>query len=223
MINFHVLTLFPSIFNDFTSNSIPAIAMEKGKTAINIIDFREFSVEKSKSVDDYQYGGGAGMVIKPEPLSAAIESITNWHSMPIIYFTPQGDLLNQKIVRSFLSETEMIIICGHYKEIDQRIRDKYVTHEISIGDYILSGGELPALVFMDAIIRLLDGVLNDLDSALSDSHENGILGYPCYTRPYNWNGMLVPEVLCSGHHENISKWRAEKSLELTKKKRPDLL
>jgi tRNA (guanine37-N1)-methyltransferase len=144
-------------------------------------------------------------------------------TIPIIYFTPQGRLLNQKIVREYLSFPEVILICGHYKEIDQRIREKYVTDEISIGDYVLSGGELPAMVFTDAISRLLENVINDPESALTDSFENGLLGYPCYTRPYEFKGMKVPDVLCSGNHKEIEKWHKEKSIETTKRVRPELM
>ena len=164
------------------------------------------------------------MVIKPEPLAGSIEHILQGReNIPIIYFTPQGRLLNQKIIRSYLRFPEVILLCGHYKEIDQRIRDKYITDEISIGDYVLSGGELPAMVFTDAIARLLDGVINDIESALSDSHENGLLGYPCYTRPYDFQGLTVPDVLVNGHHKLIEEWRIEKSLEITEKVRPELL
>jgi len=212
------------MFHNFLSESIPFIAQEKNQLEVNLIDFREFSENKHKQVDDYPYGGGAGMVIKPEPLAGAIEYVLDGReNVPIIYFTPQGRLLNQKIVREYLQCPEVMIICGHYKEIDHRIRQKYVTDEISIGDYVLSGGELPAMVFIDAVSRLLDDVINDLESALTDSHENGLLGYPCYTRPYEFQGMTVPEVLYSGHHKNIERWRMEKSLEITQKVRPDLL
>jgi tRNA (guanine37-N1)-methyltransferase len=212
------------MFHNFLSESIPFIAQEKEQLEVNLIDFREFSENKHRQVDDYQYGGGAGMVIKPEPLAAAIEHvIEDRKDVPIIYFTPQGRLLNQKIVREYLPCPEIVIICGHYKEIDDRIRQLYVTDEISIGDYVLSGGELPAMVFIDTVSRLLDDVINDMDSALTDSHENGLLGYPCYTRPYEFKGVTVPEVLCSGHHKNINQWRKEKSIEITQKVRPDLL
>jgi tRNA (guanine37-N1)-methyltransferase len=227
--NIHVLTLFPGMFTGFLTSSIPAIAIEKEKLSVSLTDIRDFADNKHRQVDDYQYGGGAGMVLKPEPIAATIESLPIWQdnidnpNIPIIYFTPQGRLLNQKMVRDFLSYPDLIILCGHYKEVDQRIRDKYITHEVSVGDYILSGGELPAMILIDAIARLLDGVINDLDSALTDSHENGLLGYPCYTRPYDFQGMLVPEVLCSGHHENIQKWRVQKSLEITQRVRPDLI
>jgi tRNA (guanine37-N1)-methyltransferase len=214
------------MFHGFLSESIPAIAIEKGLLTVRLIDFRDFSGNRHHQVDDYQYGGGAGMVIKPEPLAGAIEHIkatSQAPDSPIVYFTPQGHLLTQKRVRQYLEHTEVTLLCGHYKEIDQRIRDIYVTDEVSIGDYILSGGELPAMVLTDAIARLLDGAISDAQSASTDSHENGLLGFPCYTRPFEFQGRCVPEVLCSGHHLKIEQWRREKSLELTEKVRPDLL
>jgi len=223
MMHITILTLFPKVFHEFLGDSIPAIAQERSKLKVDVVDIRDYSGNKHKQVDDYQYGGGAGMVMKPEPIASAIEAVAPDANTPIVYFTPQGRKLTQKMVREFLPCSRVILLCGHYKEIDQRVRDKYVTHEISVGDYVLSGGELPAMIFTDAIARLLEGVLNDMDSALTDSHENGLLGYPCYTRPYEFQGMTVPEVLCSGHHKNIEKWRAEQALQKTKEVRPDLL
>jgi len=251
MTKIHILTLFPAMFHGVISDSIVAIAREKEQLDINLVDIRNFADNKHKQVDDYQFGGGAGMVLKPEPLAAAIESVIP-HNSPlldgclhsrrgvsddmqrsfseinppelcIVYFTPQGQPLTQKKVREFLSYPEIILICGHYKDIDQRIRDQYVTHEISIGDYVLSGGELPAMIFTDALARLLPDVLSDPDSALTDSHENGLLGYPCYTRPYDFRGMTVPDVLMSGHHARIQQWRDAQALQITQKVRPDLL
>ena len=219
-----ILTLFPEMFNNFLSQSIIGIAIAKKKISVKLIDIRDFSSDKHKQVDDYQYGGGAGMVMKPEPISAAIESVKKTKSkIPVIYFTPQGVPLTQSMIRKFVSEKHLILLCGHYKEVDQRVRDIYVTHEISVGDYILTGGEIPAMILTDAITRLIDGVLNDPDSALTDSHENGLLGYPCYTRPYDFKGFTIPDVLNSGHHQNILDWRNEKSLEMTLKNRPELI
>ena len=224
MIKINILTLFPSMFYSFLSESIPAIAQDKNQLMVNLVDIRDFSDNKHRQVDDYPYGGGAGMVIKPEPLSGAIEFILNKRqNIPVIYFTPQGKLLNQKRVREYLNDSEIVLLCGHYKEIDQRIREEFITDEISIGDYVLSGGELPAMVFIDSIARLLDNVINDSDSAMTDSHENGLLGYPCYTRPFEYRCLKVPEVLCSGNHKKIEEWRKQKSIELTKKVRPELL
>jgi tRNA (guanine37-N1)-methyltransferase len=224
MIKINILTLFPAMFNGFLTESIPFIAQREAKMQVVLTDIRDFSGNKHRKVDDYQFGGGAGMVLTPEPLARSIEfTLNDRKNIPIIYFTPQGRLLKQSIIREYLKCDEIILLCGHYKEIDHRIREKYITDEISIGDYILSGGELPAMVFVDAIARLLDGVINDPDSALTDSHENGLLGYPCYTRPANFEGMEVPNVLINGHHAKIEQWRLEKSLEMTKRIRPDLL
>jgi tRNA (guanine37-N1)-methyltransferase len=220
------------MFHDFLSESIPFIAQEKGKLTVRLIDIRDFSENKHRQVDDYPYGGGAGMVLKPEPIANALNYVrelpnhdprSTIHDPRVIYFTPQGRLLTQQIVREYLSCPEVTIICGHYKEIDQRIRDKYVTDEISIGDYVLSGGELPAMVFIDAISRLLDDVISDPASAQTDSHEEGLLGCPHYTRPYEFEGMTVPDVLCNGNHKEIDNWRRTKSIETTQKVRPELL
>jgi tRNA (guanine37-N1)-methyltransferase len=219
----NVLTLFTSMFHDFLSESIPFIAQDKGKLVVNLVDIRDFSESKHRQVDDYPYGGGAGMVLKPEPIANALAAVnaprpkTEAQRPATIYFTPQGRLLNQSIVREYLKHPEITIICGHYKEIDQRIRDKYVTDEISIGDYVLSGGELPAMVFIDAIARLLDDVISDPASAETDSHENGLLGCPHYTRPAEFEGMKVPEVLLNGNHKEIEKWRIEKAMERTRR------
>jgi len=219
----NILTLFPSMFYSFLSESIPKIALEKEKLQINLIDIRDFCNNKQRQVDDYPYGGGSGMVIKPEPLFLALDHILKDNPQPVIYFTPQGRLLNQSIVREYLPVDQLTILCGHYKEIDQRVREHYVTDELSVGDYVLSGGELPAMIMTDAIARLLDGVISDIDSALSDSHENNLLGCPHYTRPTLFRGMAVPEVLTSGNHKLIDNWRLKQSLELTKKRRMDLL
>ncbi len=219
----NVLSLFPSCFTSFLSESIPKIAIEREKIKINLIDIRDFSGNKQRQVDDYPYGGGSGMVIKPDPLISSLEYLHQDRKVPVIYFTPQGRLLNQKIVRDYLKEEEITLLCGHYKEIDQRVRDFYVHDEISIGDFVLSGGELPAMIMIDALARLQEGVLSEIDSALTDSHENGLLGCPHYTRPVDYKGMKVPEVLTSGNHKKIDQWRKEKSLELTQNRRSDLL
>lgn len=218
----NILTLFPSMFYSFLSESIPRIALEKGKITVNLVDIRDFSGNKHRQVDDYPFGGGSGMVIKPDPLYASLMSVQQEKTHPIIYFTPQGRLLNQKIVRSYLEQEEVTLLCGHYKEIDHRIRERFVSDELSIGDYVLSGGELPAMVMVDALARLQEDVLSDIDSALTDSHENGLLGTPHYTRPADFRGMKVPEVLTSGNHKLIEKWREEQSRSLTIKVRPDL-
>jgi tRNA (guanine37-N1)-methyltransferase len=217
-----VLSLFPRMFENVISTSMIAKAQKKSAFEINLIDIRDFAFNKQRQVDDYPYGGEAGMVLKPEPIFEASEFL-NWDDVPVIYFTPQGRTLTQAVVKEYLNKPRIAIICGHYKELDQRVRDKIVTDEISIGDYILSGGELPAMVFIDALARLQDGVLNDISSALSDSFEDGLLGCPHYTRPLEYRGMKVPEVLTNGNHRDIHEWRTKKSLEITKRNRPDLL
>lgn len=219
----NILTLFPSMFYSFLSESIPRIAIEKAKLQVNLIDIRDFSNNRQRQVDDYPYGGGSGMVIKPEPIALALDHVTKDSPQPVIYFTPQGRLLNQKIVREYLPYQEITLLCGHYKEIDQRVRDIYISDELSIGDYVLSGGELPAMIMTDALARLFDGVLSDIDSALTDSHENDLLGCPHYTRPVEFRGYRVPEVLCSGNHKKINEWRYQQAVSLTKKRRMDLI
>jgi len=218
-----VLTLFPQMFENFIQESMVGIAIKQNALSVKLTDIRDFAFNKHHKVDDYPYGGGSGMVMKPEPLYEAITKIKGDRNIPVIYFTPQGKLLNQSIVNKFSQIDEMIIVCGHYKEIDQRIRDTLITDELSIGDYVLSGGEIPAMVIIDAVARLQDDVLGSIDSALSDSHQDGLLGCPHYTRPPEFMGHKVPEILLSGNHSNIEKWREQKSLEITKKNRPDLL
>lgn len=218
-----VLTLFPQMFENFMQESMVGIAIKQNALSVKLTDIRDFAFNKHHKVDDYPYGGGSGMVMKPEPLYEAITKIKGNRNIPVIYFTPQGKLLDQSTVNKFSQIDEMIIVCGHYKEIDQRIRDTLITNELSIGDYVLSGGEIPAMVMIDAVARLQDDVLGSIDSALSDSHQDGLLGCPHYTRPPEFMGHKVPEVLLSGNHKNIEKWREQKSLEITKKNRPDLL
>ncbi|MDN5353314.1 MAG: tRNA (guanine37-N1)-methyltransferase [Candidatus Cloacimonadota bacterium] len=218
-----VLTLFPGMFTNFLEESMVKIARDKKALEVRLTDIRDYAFNKHRSVDDYPYGGGAGMVLKPEPLYEAITAVKDESNVPVIYFTPQGKPLTQKIIRSYASANHLILLCGHYKEIDQRIRDSLVTAEYSIGDYVLSGGELPAMVFIDAVARLQEGVLNDSESAATDSHENGLLGAPHYTRPPEFRGMKVPEVLLSGNHAKIADWRRKKAIEKTTKIRPELL
>ena len=218
-----VLTLFPNMFENFLQESMIGIAIREKALEVEVINIRDFAHDKHQTTDDSPYGGGAGMVMKPEPLYEAIQHARQDKEIPVIYFTPQGKLLHQETVGEYSEMDEIILLCGHYKEIDQRVRDSLVTCEISIGDYVLSGGEIPAMVFIDAIARLQDGVLGNIDSALTDSHQNGMLGCPHYTRPPEFLGMKVPEVLISGNHKKIDEWRAEKALELTRKNRPDLL
>jgi len=224
-----VLTLFPQMFDGPLSESIVKRAREKGRLNINLIDFRDFCTDKHKQVDDYPYGGGAGMVIKPEPLFRAVEFLKqkreyfkNESSIPIIYLTPQGRLFNQQLAKELGKKEYLILICGHYKDIDYRVREHLITDEISIGDYVLSGGEIPAMVLIDAVTRLLPDVLGNEESAKTDSFEDKLLDCPYYTRPKNFHGYKVPEVLLSGNHQKIAQWRKHKALEITKKNRTDL-
>ncbi len=218
-----ILTLFPEMFTGFLNASIVKRAIDKKAIEVTLINIRDFSEDNYNTVDDYAYGGGAGMVLKPEPLYKAISFAKDKKDIPVIYFTPQGKLLNQEIVNDFSSFEEIILLCGHYKGIDYRIREAFVDYELSIGDYVVSGGELPAMIFVDSVARLQKGVLNNIESALTDSHQNKLFDAPLYTRPSDFMGMKVPQVLLSGNHKEIEKWRKEKAMELTKKVRPDLL
>ena len=218
-----ILTLFPQMFENFLNESMIRIAIKQKAIVVNVTNIRDFAIDKNKTTDDYPYGGGAGMIMKPEPLYEAIQHVKKKKHIPVIYFTPQGKQLNQEMVNKYSKLKEIILLCGHYKEIDQRIRDFFVTDELSIGDYVLSGGEIPAMVFIDAITRLQKGVLSDIDSAKTDSFQNGMLGCPHYTRPPEFKGLKVPDVLISGNHKKIEEWRKQKALEITKKNRPDLI
>lgn len=217
---FDVLTLFPEMF-EILNQSIIGKAIEKNLIDIHLINIRDFSKDKHKKVDDTPYGGGAGMVMKPDVVYDAYQSIEDKNAK-VIYMSPQGKNLNQKKVEELSKESHLVILCGHYEGIDQRVLDKIVDEEISIGDYVLTGGEIPAMVLIDSVSRYVEGVLKE-DSIKEESFSNGLLEYPQYTRPEVFEGMKVPEILLSGHHENIEKWRKEKSLEITKKKRPELL
>ena len=217
---FDVLTLFPEMFEPL-NKSVIGRAKEKGLININLINIRDFSKNKHKKVDDTPYGGGAGMVMMPDVVYDAYKSLDS-KDAKVIYMSPQGQKLNQKKVVELSKEKHIILLCGHYEGIDQRVIDKIVDEEISIGDYVLTGGELPAMIVIDSVSRYIEGVLKD-DSTKEESFSQGLLEYPQYTRPEVFNGKQVPEVLLSGHHENIDKWRREQSLKNTKKKRPDLL
>lgn len=217
---FDVLTLFPDMFT-ILNESIIGRAKEKGIVDINVVNIRDFSKDKHKKVDDTPYGGGAGMVMKPDVVYDA------WQSLPhkeakVIYLSPQGETLNQAKVESLAKESHLILLCGHYEGIDQRVLDEIVDEEISIGDYVLTGGELPAMIMIDSISRYLDGVLTK-ESIQEESFANGLLEYPQYTRPEEFLHRKVPEVLLSGNHKKIEEWRKQKAFEVTKTKRPDLL
>jgi tRNA (guanine37-N1)-methyltransferase len=218
-----IITVLPELLESPLGHSIIQRAKDKKLVEINIISLREFGIGPYKSVDDYPYGGGGGMVMRVEPLAACIEQLKkNTVYDEIIYLTPDGKTLNQPMVNGLSLKKSLLMICGHYKGIDQRIRDKYVTLEISIGDYVLSGGELAACVLSDAIIRIVPGVISDEMSALSDSFQDHLLAPPVYTRPEEWEGLKVPDVLLSGHEKKIAEWRLEQSVLRTKERRPDL-
>ena len=219
---FDVLTLFPEMFKSL-DESIIGKAKEKQLIEINLINIRDFSKDKHKKVDDTPYGGGAGMVIMPDVVYDAYSSINQKENAKVIYLSPQGKVLNQNKVKELSKENHLILLCGHYEGIDQRVLDEIVDEEISIGDYVLTGGELPAMVLIDSVSRYVKGVLKEESVAEESFSNNKLLEYPQYTRPEEFRGKRVPEVLISGHHENIKKWRDEKSLEVTKKKRPDLI
>ena len=216
-----ILTLFPEMF-DILKQSIIGRAIDKKLIHINLINIRDFSLDKHKKVDDTPYGGGAGMVIMPDVVYRAYLSIKDRENAKVIYLSPKGKTLDQKKVEILSKEKHLILLCGHYEGIDQRVLDEIVDEEISIGDYVLTGGEIPAIVLIDSVSRYIEGVLKD-ESIKEESFSNGLLEYPQYTRPENFLGKKVPDVLQSGHHENIKKWREEQSLKITKKNRPDLL
>ncbi|RCH54922.1 tRNA (guanosine(37)-N1)-methyltransferase TrmD [Mucilaginibacter hurinus] len=221
---FDIITVLPGLLESPFAHSILQRAQKKGIAEIHIHNLRDYATNKHKSVDDYPYGGGSGMVMSIEPFAACIEKLkAELEYDEVIFMTPDGETLNQRIANQLSVKKNVIILCGHYKGIDQRIRDIYVTRELSIGDYVLSGGELPAAVLVDAVVRLIPGVLSDETSALSDSFQDDMLDAPVYTRPADWNGHTVPKILLSGHAGEIEKWRFEQALERTKTRRPDLL
>jgi len=220
---FNIVTIFPEMFSSPFKESIIKRAVERGIVKINIYDLRNFTHDRHKVTDDYPYGGGAGMMMKPEPLAEAIEEINRESKSRVILMTPQGDRLTQSRVKKMSQENRLTILCGRYEGIDERIRAHFVDDEISIGDYILTGGEIPAMVLVDAIVRLIPGVLGDEASTEEDSFSYGLLEYPQYTRPENFRGFKVPDVLLSGNHEKIRRWRRKESLKRTYNRRPDLL
>lgn len=224
MLEIDILAVVPGLLEGPFSHSILHRAVEKGLLRVTVHDLRTFGKGSYHQIDDYAFGGGAGMVIMPEVLAEAIRSLTSDQQYDeIIYLTPDGQPFHQKMANKLSLKGRLLLICGHYKGIDQRIRDKFVTLEISIGDYVLSGGELAAAVVVDAIGRLIPGVLNDETSALTDSFQDQLLAPPVYTRPAEWDDMKVPDILLSGHQAKIDEWRYDQSLERTKQRRPDLL
>jgi tRNA (guanine37-N1)-methyltransferase len=219
-----IITVLPELLESPLSHSIMKRAQNKGLLKVHIHNLRQWAVNEYGQVDDYQYGAGAGMVMMCEPLANAIEQLQKEKSFDeVIYLTPDGETLNQKMANQLSLKENLLFICGHYKGIDERIREHYVTKEISIGDYVLSGGELAAAVLVDAVGRLLPGVLNDETSALTDSFQDNLLAPPVYTRPADFKGWKVPEILLSGDPKKVEEWRHEQAIERTQKRRPDLL
>jgi len=219
-----IITCLPRLIESPFSDSILKRAQAKGLVKVNIIDLRDYATDRHKSVDDYAYGGGAGMVMMIEPIDRCIQALKRDRNYDdIIYMSPDGEMLTQSIANQLSLKQNLIVLCGHYKGVDERVREHLVTREISIGDYVLSGGELAAAVLTDAVVRLLPGVLSDETSALSDSFQDNLIAPPVYTRPADYNGWKVPPVLLSGHERNIEDWRHEKAIERTRLRRPELL
>jgi tRNA (guanine37-N1)-methyltransferase len=224
MVRIDILTIFPEMFEGVFSHSIMKRAVQKGHAHIVLHNIRDYSLDKHKRVDDYPYGGGAGMVMMAEPIFRLIESLKKERTYDeIIYTSPDGEVLDQPLANQLSLKGNLIILCGHYKGIDERIRMSLITKEISIGDYVLSGGELAAAVITDSVVRLIPGVLNDETSALTDSFQNGLLSPPVYTRPAEFSGLKVPEILLSGNDRLIAQWRHDKAVERTIERRPDIL
>lgn len=219
-----IISVVPDLLKSPFEHSIMKRAQTKGLAEVHLVNLRDYSTDKHKSVDDYAFGGGAGMVLQIEPIVNCIEFLKSQRSYDeIIYMSPDGELFDQKMANHYSTMKNIVILCGHYKGIDERVREHFITKEISVGNYVLSGGEIAAAVIADAIIRLLPGVLNDETSALSDSFQDNLLAPPVYSRPAEFRGWKVPEILLSGHEENIRQWRYDRSLERTKEKRPGLL
>lgn len=223
--NFYILTLFPEMVISGLTASIIGRAVEAGIIRIEAVNIRDFSANKHQKVDDYPYGGGAGMLMQAQPVYDAWQSVVEriGHKPRCVYVTPQGTTFTQAHAKSFAKEEDLILLCGHYEGIDERVLEEIVTDYMSIGDYVLTGGELPAMVMADAISRMVPGVLGNQESSMAESFEGNLLEYPQYSRPEEWNGRKVPPILLSGHHKNIEAWRRQQSILLTKKRRPDLL
>lgn len=223
--NFHVLTLFPDMIEQGMNTSILGRAIERGHISLTATDIRDYAGNKHNKVDDTPYGGGAGMVMQAQPVYAAYEAVKEQigYRPRVVYLTPQGSVFQQKMAEELAKEKDLIFLCGHYEGIDERVLEEIVTDYVSVGDYVLTGGELPAMVMMDAIARLVPGVLHNEASAEFESFQDNLLEHPHYSRPETWHEKKVPEVLLSGHHANIEKWRREQSVIRTAKRRPDLL
>lgn len=223
--NFHVLTLFPEMIEQGMHTSIIGRAIAGGYLSIDVINIRDYAFNKHQKVDDYPYGGGAGMLMQAEPVYLAYESVQKklGYRPRVVYLTPQGEVFHQTMAKELAKEKDLVFLCGHYEGIDERVLDEIVTDYVSIGDYVLTGGELPAMVMMDSISRMVPGVLSNQESGETESFAENLLEYPQYSRPEEWHGQKVPPVLLSGHHANIEAWRREQSILRTAKRRPDLL
>ena len=223
--NFHVLTLFPEMIEQGMHTSIIGRAIAGGYLSIDAINIRDYAFNKHQKVDDYPYGGGAGMLMQAEPVYLAYESVQKklGYRPRVVYLTPQGEVFHQTMAKELAKEKDLVFLCGHYEGIDERVLDEIVTDYVSIGDYVLTGGELPAMVMMDSISRMVPGVLSNQESGETESFAENLLEYPQYSRPEEWHGQKVPPVLISGHHANIEAWRREQSILRTAKRRPDLL
>ena len=223
--NFHVLTLFPEMIEQGMHTSIIGRAIAGGYLSIDAINIRDYAFNKHQKVDDYPYGGGAGMLMQAEPVYLAYESVQKklGYRPRVVYLTPQGEVFHQTMAKELAKEKDLVFLCGHYEGIDERVLDEIVTDYVSIGDYVLTGGELPAMVMMDSISRMVPGVLSNQESGVTESFAGNLLEYPQYSRPEEWHGQKVPPVLLSGHHANIEAWRREQSILRTAKRRPDLL
>jgi tRNA (guanine37-N1)-methyltransferase len=222
-VHIDILTLFPQMFQGVFDSGIIKRAVDQELVSLGVHNIRDYTHDKHHTVDDYPYGGGAGMVLKPEPIFEAVESIKEESDVPVILLSPQGRLFSQKIAEELSHHSRLILICGHYEGVDERVSEHLATDEISIGDYVLTGGELAAMVVIDAVVRLLPRVLGSAASPLDDSHVGGLLEYPQYTRPASYRGWPVPEVLLSGNHAQIASWRREQTIQRTLKRRPELL
>lgn len=216
-----ILTLFPEMFVPLKT-SIIGRAVDSGKLTINVVDIRDYTLDKHKKCDDTPFGGGAGMVMMPQPIASAIMAVDPEHEARRIYLSPKGRTFNQKIVLEYAKQERLLLLCGHYEGVDQRVIDLFIDEELSIGDFVLTGGEIPAMAVVDAVARYVDGVING-ESLTQESFASGMLEYPHYTRPQEFMGLKVPEVLTSGHHQKVDEWRAEQSKKITAKNRPDLL
>ena len=218
----NIMTLFPNMFDDFLRESLIGKAVEKNILDINVVNIRDYTKQKSGSVDDYVYGGGSGMLMMAQPIVDCHKDISNGKKIKTYYLSPRGKLFTQKMAEDMAKETDLIFLCGHYEGIDERAIELIDAEEISIGDFVLTGGELPCMVVIDTLARFVEGVLSNNESVLEESFANGLLEYPQYTRPYEYEGLKVPDILLSGDHEKVKEWRLEKSIEITKKNRPDL-